>query len=75
MISRLFKTLVWWALVAAVIIFFLQGNTIDSPAALWDWVAESATEVRNFFDDTFGQIDLSGFNINGEEIDAPKESE
>jgi ABC-type phosphate/phosphonate transport system permease subunit len=75
MFGKLFKTLIWWAIVAAIIIFFLQGNTIDSPASFVTWLQESAERVSQFFQNTSGQVDLTDVNLNGEEIDVPKESE
>jgi ABC-type phosphate/phosphonate transport system permease subunit len=75
MFGKLFKTLIWWAIVAAIIIFFLQGNTIDSPASFATWLQESAERVSQFFQNTSGQVDLTDVNLNGEEIDVPKESE
>lgn len=75
MIGGLIKTIIWWAIIAAIIIFFLQGNTIDSPKAFIEWAQTTVQDVKKFYDSTFGQIDFSQINLNGEEIDVPQESE
>jgi ABC-type phosphate/phosphonate transport system permease subunit len=75
MISGLIKTVIWWAIIIAIVIFFLQGNTIDSPKAFFEWAENSAIDLRAFYESTFGQLDFSKINLNGEEIDTPQEAE
>lgn len=75
MIGGLIKTLIWWAIIIVIVIFFLQGNTIDSPRAFIEWAQTTVADVRAFYDSTFGKIDFSQINLNGEEIDVPQESE
>jgi hypothetical protein len=75
MIGKIVKTAIWWVIIAVIIIFFLQGNVIDSPKAFIEWAQLAVEDVKKFYDSTIGQIDFSKINLNGEEIDVPQESE
>lgn len=75
MIGKVVKAVIWWGLLAILAFFFLQANAIDSPKAFWEWIEEASVGVRSFFESTTGSVDISELPIQGEEIDAPQESE
>lgn len=75
MIGKIVKAAIWWVILAVIIIFFLQGNVIDSPKAFVEWAQVMAEDVKKLYDSTIGQIDFSKINLTGEEIDVPQESE